>query len=450
MLLNNFLLLQCLMELATLLALTAPLFITAMNIMVQGERLLCCRTTATMVASCRLNTWEQDGVVLYHYGMHGHLTEVLFDGTRASFTYDEHSGLLHMAAIATDRSNQRQSAKKGSHEGMPESICSIKFKHTGPLLEQQMSSCVGIGGAVALFEYSHDERFRMTGLQTVVDEQPLPIDLFRYDDVTGRLEQFGKFGVIYYGIDPVVTTSSMTLTKRRDNLGRITEVHYEILRSLLFWLTIRYDVAGRVVQRHFRIDPTANTTALEYEYDPDGQLQAVAVDGRPTWRYSYDLNGNLHLLSPGASSHLAPLRYTSGDRLSSLGDLPYDVDADGFLCGRGNERFEYDSRGVLVRAWGGGGSTEAWSITYGYDAFGRRAWRKDQRGGFLQFFYADMSRPTRLTHVYNHTNREITAYYYDLQVKGSALTTNLQLTLFQHLQLTTLPILCLIARGCGA
>uniref|UniRef100_A0A8C4PZW0 Teneurin-like YD-shell domain-containing protein n=1 Tax=Eptatretus burgeri TaxID=7764 RepID=A0A8C4PZW0_EPTBU len=355
--------------------------------------------------------------VLYRYGARGHLSEVLFDGTRASFTYDERSGLLHAVTVTPSRPIERpiQGMGKSPNEIVPENMCSLRFRYMGPLLERQVSRCGGLGGAAARFEYTYDGRLRVTGLQAVVNEQPLPIDLFRYDDVTGRLEQFGKFGVIYYDIDPVVTTSSMTLTKRRDNLGRITEVQYEISRSLLFWLTVRYDPAGRVAQRHLRVGPVANGTALEYEYDPDGQLQAVAVDGRPAWRYSYDLNGNLHLLSPGASSHLVPLRYAPGDRLTRLGDLTYDLDADGFLHGRGNDRFEYDSRGLLVQSWGGGGSTEAWSITYGYDAFGRRAWRKDQRGGFLQFFYADMSRPTRLTHVYNHTNREITAYYYDLQ-----------------------------------
>ena len=36
-------------------------------------------------------------------------------------------------------------------------------------------------------------------------------------------------------------------------------------------------------------------------------------------------------------------------------------------------------------------------------------------GQHLQFFYADLNYPTRITHVYNHSSSEITSLYYDLQ-----------------------------------
>lgn len=63
--------------------------------------------------------------------------------------------------------------------------------------------------------------------------------------------------------------------------------------------------------------------------------QSVAVNDRPTWRYSYDLNRNLHLLGPGNSVRLMPLRYDLRDRITRLGDVQYKIDDDGYLCQRG-------------------------------------------------------------------------------------------------------------------
>ncbi len=50
---------------------------------------------------------------------------------------------------------------------------------------------------------------------------PLAYDLYRYDDVSGKTEQFGKFGVIYYDINQIITTAVMTHTKHFDAYGRV-------------------------------------------------------------------------------------------------------------------------------------------------------------------------------------------------------------------------------------
>lgn len=65
----------------------------------------------------------------------------------------------------------------------------------------------------------------------------------------------------------------------------------------------------------------------------------------PPCRYNYDLNGNLHLLNPGNSGRLTPLRYDLRDRITRLGDVQYRLDEDGFLRQRGAEIFEYNSKG---------------------------------------------------------------------------------------------------------
>lgn len=91
------------------------------------------------------------------------------------------------------------------------------------------------------------------------------------------MEHFGKFGVIYYDINQIITTAVMTLSKHFDTHGRIKEVQYEIFRSLMYWMTVQYDSMGRVVKRELKIGPYANTTQYRYDYDGDGQLSGVKV-----------------------------------------------------------------------------------------------------------------------------------------------------------------------------
>lgn len=92
-----------------------------------------------------------------------------------------------------------------------------------------------------------------------------------------QIEHFGKFGVIYYDINQIITTAVMTLSKHFDTHGRIKEVQYEIFRSLMYWMTVQYDSMGRVVKRELKIGPYANTTQYRYDYDGDGQLSGVKV-----------------------------------------------------------------------------------------------------------------------------------------------------------------------------
>lgn len=133
-----------------------------------------------------------------------------------------------------------------------------------------------------------------------------------------------------------------------------------------------------------------------------------------TWRYSYDLNGNLHLLNPGNSARILPLRYDLRDRITRLGDVQYRLDEDGFLSQRGSDVFDYNSKGQLLRAYNRGPG--GWSVVYHYDGLGRRVSTRNSLGQHLQFFYADLNHPTRVTHIFNHSSSDISSLYYDLQV----------------------------------
>uniref|UniRef100_A0A3Q3J7W1 Teneurin-4 n=1 Tax=Monopterus albus TaxID=43700 RepID=A0A3Q3J7W1_MONAL len=333
--------------------------------------------------------------VIYKYGKLAKLLEILYDTTRIGFSYDEVAGMLKTVNLQS--------------EGF---TCTIRYRQIGPLIDRQIFRFSEEGMVNARFDYVYDNSFRVTSMQAVINETPLPIDLYRYDDVSGKTEQFGKFGVIYYDINQIITTAVMTHTKHFDAYGRVKEVQYEIFRSLMYWMMVQYDNMGRVVAKELKVGPYANTTRYTYEYDADGQLQVISINDKPLWRYSYDLNGNLHLLSPGNSARLTPLRYDIRDRITRLGDVQYRMDEDGFLKQRGNEYFEYNSAGLLIKVYN---KVSGWSIKYRYDGLGRRVSSRSSIGHHLQFFYADLSSPTRVTHMYNHSSSEITSLYYDLQ-----------------------------------
>ncbi|XP_070595573.1 teneurin-2 isoform X3 [Erythrolamprus reginae] len=334
--------------------------------------------------------------VFYKYGKLSKLSEIAYDCTAVNFGYDETTGVLKMVNL-----------QSGGFS------CTIRYRKIGPLVDKQIYRFSEEGMVNARFDYTyHDNSFRIASIKPIISEIPLPVDLYRYDEISGKVEHFGKFGVIYYDINQIITTAVMTLSKHFDTHGRIKEVQYEMFRSLMYWMTVQYDSMGRVTKRELKLGPYANTTKYTYDYDGDGQLQSVAVNDRPNWRYSYDLNGNLHLLNPGNSIRLMPLRYDLRDRITRLGDMQYKIDDDGFLCQRGSDTFEYNSKGLLTRAYN---KANGWSVQYRYDGLGRRASYKTNLGHHLQYFYADLHNPTRITHVYNHSNSEITSLYYDLQ-----------------------------------
>ncbi|XP_004637107.1 teneurin-2 isoform X7 [Octodon degus] len=334
--------------------------------------------------------------VFYKYGKLSKLSEIVYDSTAVTFGYDETTGVLKMVNL-----------QSGGFS------CTIRYRKIGPLVDKQIYRFSEEGMINARFDYTyHDNSFRIASIKPVISETPLPVDLYRYDEISGKVEHFGKFGVIYYDINQIITTAVMTLSKHFDTHGRIKEVQYEMFRSLMYWMTVQYDSMGRVIKRELKLGPYANTTKYTYDYDGDGQLQSVAVNDRPTWRYSYDLNGNLHLLNPGNSVRLMPLRYDLRDRITRLGDVQYKIDDDGYLCQRGADIFEYNSKGLLTKAYN---KASGWSVQYRYDGVGRRASYKTNLGHHLQYFYSDLHNPTRITHVYNHSNSEITSLYYDLQ-----------------------------------
>lgn len=87
---------------------------------------------------------------------------------------------------------------KHLHTSHEQPLCS----GPGPLTSRQIFRFSEEGLVNARFDYSYNN-FRVTSMQAVINETPLPIDLYRYVDVSGRVEQFGKFSVIFYDLNQV-------------------------------------------------------------------------------------------------------------------------------------------------------------------------------------------------------------------------------------------------------
>lgn len=120
-------------------------------------------------------------------------------------------------------------------------ICSIRYRQIGPLVDRQIFRFSEDGMVNARFDYTYDNSLRVTSMQAVINETPLPIDLYQFDDISGKVEQFGKFGVIYYDINQVgqrywtvvnlkkatrgravhrIITNHVPANQRRDGCGR--------------------------------------------------------------------------------------------------------------------------------------------------------------------------------------------------------------------------------------
>jgi len=140
---------------------------------------------------------------------------------------------------------------------------------------------------------------------------------------------------------------------------------------------------------------SSDLRAYERVYNVDGDVTEVHVSGQPTWRYDYDADANIIRASHHDKTRSFVVDSVTG-RLDSAGEESYVHDADGRVVQRGRESFEFTAAGAVTRAFEQGRH----DITFHYDAWGRLTVRRDTIAReFVQFFYADLDHPGRVTHV---------------------------------------------------
>jgi RHS repeat-associated protein len=93
--------------------------------------------------------------------------------------------------------------------------------------------------------------------------------------------------------------------------------------------------------------------------------------------------------------------------------MRYKFDLDGFMLQRHDEDLLFNSLGQMVSITNSG----LFKFSFHYDHLSRIVSQGDRLGNIMQYFYADVSRKHLVTHSYNHSNLEMTQYFYDSKGK---------------------------------
>jgi len=157
-----------------------------------------------------------------------------------------------------------------------------------------------------------------------------------------------------------------------DNLSRLQSVLHQLAGSTIDGSTYTVDNAGN---RTAKTDQRAAVTS-SYGYDAIYELTGVTQGTNTTESYTYDPVGN---------------------RLSSLGVSPYNVNVSNQLTARPNTIYSYDSnRNTLAKVVGSNTTTYTWdfenrltgvtlpgsggTVAFKYDPFGRRIYKSSSAG----------------------------------------------------------------------
>ncbi|XP_030836336.1 teneurin-3-like isoform X2 [Strongylocentrotus purpuratus] len=328
----------------------------------------------------------------YVYDNKGRVSEVYHDQTSVKYKYNREESQVKLLELQV---GDFQNAER--------------LRYDGPMVKQKMIRTSGFGGFMnGRFEYIYDRNMRLLNVFAEFNTTVLPEHNRAYDPVYGRLTQLGAFTLSY----PHITIQNYTdqnfeMTKKFGTYILLQEVQYKVKAVTVGRLELLFDISSRIIWNQLQVGDSSHTT--DYAYDANGQLMEVKTDSQIAWQYTYDSNGNLASFTHRQNT--TQLYYDDFDRITRIGQIEYLHDEDGFLLQRGGERFTYDSRGQLVHAF----QLNVYEVRYKYDGVGRRIWRKDHTGRQIQYFYADIYHPHRITHVYDHSRQEIWSYEYDLQ-----------------------------------
>jgi len=275
----------------------------------------------------------------------------------------------------------------------------LAYGYNGSLISGMDAS----GAAPAQVSYSHDNNFFLITMNVVSGTESVVTPVTR--DRDGLVSGFGPFTLMRSGPGGAlsqITDGTVNTTYGYDTLARLLTRTHQVAGQASYAMQLSYDNSGRMTSKVETVGSA--TRAYDYVYDLDGQLTEVRRDGVVVERYAYDLNGNRISRQLG-SGPIEAASYDSQDRLSQRGAVAYQFNADGFLTQRGNDTFDYGTRGQLLRAIVGGQA-----ISYGYDGLGRRVSRTDG-SGTSQYLYGDPS--SHLVTAVRSATGEFTILYYD-------------------------------------
>ena len=262
------------------------------------------------------------------------------------------------------------------------------------------------GGAVqAVFDWTWSDDQRVASTKTTVGTTQILSNVTR--DADGLVTAFGPFTWARSGPGGAVgaiSDGTSTSTYAYDEGALPTDRSMSVGGTSRYAANITRDPAGRISRKQETVSGTSAT--YDYTYDRAGRLVRVDEDGSQVEAYAYDANGNRTSRRSVGDAGAQIATYDAQDRLSARGGVAHTWTAAGFLSARGSDSFGYSARGELESATVG-----ATTVTYRYDALGRRVARV-QAGAVTRYFYGNPTDPFEVTAVRSPAG-EVTRYFYD-------------------------------------
>ena len=219
------------------------------------------------------------------------------------------------------------------------------------------------------------------GRQTRIDDSQSGHIEWSYDDADRLLSETTPQGTVSYSYNAADQRLSMTAADRApvaygyDAAGRL-----QTITQGAEVFTYSYDQLSRPANLQ-----RPNGVRTAYDYDEAGRLSRLLYQnalGQPVedFNYAYNADGEIENISSLAAHRLMPVAKMAGpsdaaNRLNQLGPLNFSFDLEGQTLTRAKEsgaaQFDWDARGRLKGVTLPDGRT----ISYVYDALGRRTSR---------------------------------------------------------------------------
>ncbi|XP_076362879.1 teneurin transmembrane protein Ten-m isoform X2 [Tachypleus tridentatus] len=335
-----------------------------------------------------------------HFNHRGDIIAKLYPKTKGRVVYNyDKQGKLETVFCGSERTDYHYIKETGQVKNIVKSVNDldyrVEYRYHGSVVKDEKhrySSRSELDGAKIKYRYDG----RLSSVQVEINGKTKTETNYRYNSETGLLEQVEHFLVHRPKINSIFIqddTRHNSKTIGIDPYGRIAMLAMTLWNKEVFSLTLLYDNRSRIKQTQSKIGKDGSFIVTNYTYTMDGFLERIS--GSQTWRFIYDINGNMKSVWEGLRQ--ISLRYDDGDRLIGYGDVElYVVDARGFVVQRGEEKFQFNAKGQLTLAF----ELHQYEVKYFYDANDRLIARKDHRGNITQFLYADPKYSHLITHVH--------------------------------------------------
>ncbi|XP_058794630.1 teneurin-a isoform X3 [Phymastichus coffea] len=352
---------------------------------------------------------------LQHYSHEGNLLQTVFPGDGARIVYRYHTSGQLAEIVHGDGKSEMHYTETGLPSEVIHSERDVEYKWDyqysgGLLVEERIDFGAKTGLSNAKFTFDYDSNFRLVAVQGRIGGLTLPSHAMAYSLKTGMLEQIGQFKVTRPQPNETTIHDGMAIFSRTvDSRFLETQITVTIHGLEVFRMEFTHDSRGRINQTRTytrNVGVNTYTNVKNYTWDSDGQL--TGVEAQEPWGFRYDVNGNM--LSLTYRGNIIPMEYNSMDRIIKFGEGLYKYDNRGLVIQNAREeRFSYNAKGLLVRAFKRG----RFDVRYYYDHLDRLAARKDNYGNVTQFFYNNQKRPYEVSQIYSPRDGKLMSLVYD-------------------------------------